>query len=82
VKETYKDIFASLLYTDHSIKNFIDSYSKDQFKNTIFVTGDHRLILSNKRQIVSFSCSFIHLQSFIKKDNKHLSQCPLIGILL
>lgn len=44
--DPYKNIYASLLYTDHSIKTFMESYSKrSDFKNTIFIiTGDHRLI--------------------------------------
>ena len=42
----YKDIFASLLYTDNSIQNFMEAYSKrPDYNNTIFIiTGDHRLI--------------------------------------
>ncbi len=41
-----RDIFACLLYTDNSIKNFMSEYSKrPEYKNTIFIiTGDHRLI--------------------------------------
>jgi phosphoglycerol transferase MdoB-like AlkP superfamily enzyme/TolA-binding protein len=54
---TYKNIFASLLYTDYSIKNFINSYSKrPEYKNTIFViTGDHRLIpIAQKDKLCRF----------------------------
>ncbi|MDG2431525.1 LTA synthase family protein, partial [Flavobacterium sp.] len=54
---TYKDIFASLLYTDNSIKTFINSYSKrPEVKNTIFViTGDHRLIpIAQKDKLCRF----------------------------
>ncbi len=42
----YKDIFACLLYTDESMKNFMKEYAKrPDYANTIFViTGDHRLI--------------------------------------
>ena len=42
----YKDIFACLLYTDNSIQNFMEAYSKRaDYNNTIFIiTGDHRLI--------------------------------------
>lgn len=42
----YKDIFACLLYTDSSMKNFMTEYAKKpDYANTIFIiTGDHRLI--------------------------------------
>ncbi len=43
--EHYKDIFATILYTDHALKEFIHQYSKrPEFTNTIFIiTGDHGL---------------------------------------
>ncbi|SEA74688.1 Phosphoglycerol transferase MdoB [Flavobacterium gillisiae] len=49
--KAYKDIFACLLYTDNSIKNFMQSYAKrPEYKNTIFIiTGDHRLIPINQK---------------------------------
>lgn len=42
----YKEIFASLLYTDNSLQKFMEEYSKrPDYANTIFIiTGDHRLI--------------------------------------
>lgn len=55
--DTYKDIFASLLYTDNAIKTFINSYRKrPEYKNTIFViTGDHRLIpIAQKDKLCRF----------------------------
>ncbi|MCO6175295.1 sulfatase-like hydrolase/transferase [Flavobacterium sp. NRK F10] len=41
-----KDIFASLVYTDNSIKDFMLAYAKRKdYNNTVFIiTGDHRLI--------------------------------------
>lgn len=41
----YKDQYASILYADQSIKDFINAYSKRQdFKRTVFIiTGDHRM---------------------------------------
>ena len=41
-----KSIYASLSYTDHSIKEFMAAYAKrKEYNNTIFIiTGDHRLI--------------------------------------
>jgi phosphoglycerol transferase MdoB-like AlkP superfamily enzyme len=49
--KAFKDIFACLLYTDNSIKNFMQSYAKrPEYKNTIFIiTGDHRLIPINQK---------------------------------
>jgi phosphoglycerol transferase MdoB-like AlkP superfamily enzyme len=69
--ETYKDIFASLLYTDHSIKNFIDSYSKrPEFKNTIFViTGDHRLIpIEQKDKLCRFHVPLYIYSPLLKRQ--------------
>ncbi len=42
----YKEIFASLLYTDESIQQFMEDYKRlPEYENTIFfITGDHRLI--------------------------------------
>jgi phosphoglycerol transferase MdoB-like AlkP superfamily enzyme len=41
----YKNQYASILYLDNSIRNFINNYSKRaDFDNTIFIiTGDHRM---------------------------------------
>ncbi len=41
----YKNQYASILYTDDAIRNFINKYeSRTDFNNTIFViTGDHRM---------------------------------------
>ncbi|GEO08834.1 hypothetical protein SAE01_13300 [Segetibacter aerophilus] len=41
----YKYQYASILYTDDAIRNFINTYSKRaDFNNTIFfITGDHRM---------------------------------------
>ena len=67
---TYKDIFACLLYTDNSIKNFIESYSKrPEFKNTIFViTGDHRLIpIAQKDKLCRFHVPLYIYSPLLKK---------------
>ncbi|WBL26685.1 LTA synthase family protein [Zunongwangia sp. HGR-M22] len=42
---SYRDQYASILYTDEMLKEFFDSYKKrPDFENTIFlITGDHRL---------------------------------------
>jgi uncharacterized sulfatase len=43
--EQYKAQYASILFLDESIKNFIEKYKqRSEFKNTIFIiTGDHRM---------------------------------------
>lgn len=45
IAEKFKSQYASIMYTDDAIKNFITAYKqKSQFKNTIFlITGDHRM---------------------------------------
>ncbi len=41
----YKDQYASIMYADNAVRNFINSYSaRADFSNTIFlITGDHRM---------------------------------------
>lgn len=66
----YKDIFASLLYTDNSIKNFMEAYSKrPEYKNTIFViTGDHRLIpITQKDKLCRFHVPLYITSPLLKK---------------
>jgi uncharacterized sulfatase len=43
--EQYKAQYASILFLDESIKNFIEKYKqRSEYKNTIFIiTGDHRM---------------------------------------
>ena len=67
---TYKDIFATLLYTDTSIKNFMRQYAKrPEYNNTIFIiTGDHRLIpISQKDKLCRFHVPFIIYSPLLKK---------------
>jgi phosphoglycerol transferase MdoB-like AlkP superfamily enzyme len=66
----YKDIFASLLYTDTSIKNFMEAYSKrPDYKNTIFIiTGDHRLIpIPQKDKLCRFHVPLYITSPLLKK---------------
>lgn len=73
---TYKDIFAALLYTDTSIKNFMDTYSKrPEYKNTIFIiTGDHRLIpVPQKDELCRFHVPLIIYSPMLKKAEKFKS---------
>jgi phosphoglycerol transferase MdoB-like AlkP superfamily enzyme len=68
--ETYKNIYASLLYTDHSIQKFMESYAKrPDYKNTIFViTGDHRLIpIAQKDKLCRFHVPLYIYSPMLKK---------------
>ena len=68
-----KDIFASILYADASIKMFMESYKKrPEFKNTIFIiTGDHRLIpIAQKDKICRFNVPFFIYSPLLKKTSK------------
>ena len=68
--KAYKDIFACLLYTDNSIKNFMQSYAKrPDYKNTIFViTGDHRLIpVTQKDKLCRFHVPLYIYSPMLKK---------------
>ena len=66
----YKDIFACLLYTDESMKNFMKEYAKrPDYANTIFViTGDHRLIpVPQKDNLSRFHVPFYIYSPMLKK---------------
>ena len=68
--DTYKDIYASLLYTDHSIQTFMENYAKrPDYKNTIFViTGDHRLIpIEQKDKLCRFHVPLYIYSPMLKK---------------
>ncbi|MEL1240420.1 sulfatase-like hydrolase/transferase [Flavobacterium flavipallidum] len=68
--DTYKDIYASLLYTDHSIQKFMESYAKrPDYNNTIFViTGDHRLIpIEQKDKLCRFHVPLYIYSPMLKK---------------
>lgn len=73
---TYKDIFAALNYTDTSIKNFMEAYSKrPEYKNTIFIiTGDHRLIpVPQKDELCRFHVPLFIYSPMLKKAEKFKS---------
>ena len=73
---THKDIYASLLYTDNSIKNFMQAYAKrPEYKNTIFViTGDHRLIpIEQKDKICRFHVPLFINSPLLKKSQSFKS---------
>lgn len=72
----YKDIFASLLYTDNSIKSFMEAYSKrPDYANTIFIiTGDHRLIpVPQKDNLSRFHVPLYIYSPMLKKTAKFKS---------
>ncbi|MFE3848811.1 sulfatase-like hydrolase/transferase [Flavobacterium sp. LB3P45] len=72
----YKDIFASLLYTDNSIQKFMEAYSKrPDYANTIFViTGDHRLIpIPQKDNLSRFHVPLYIYSPMLKKTAKFKS---------
>ncbi|AWV96841.1 LTA synthase family protein [Arcticibacterium luteifluviistationis] len=48
------NVFSSLLYTDASLKEFMESYkNKADYENTIFIiTGDHRLIPVPQKDVI------------------------------
>ncbi len=72
----HKDIFGCLLYTDESIKSFMDEYSKrPDYNNTIFIiTGDHRLIpITQKDKLCRFHVPFLIYSPMLKKAKKFKS---------
>ena len=87
-----KDIFASLLYTDNSLENFMTEYAKrPEYSNTIFIiTGDHRLIpIAQKDKLCRFHVPFFIFSPMLKQPVKfksissHLDVTPsLLSFLL
>ncbi|WP_417941873.1 sulfatase-like hydrolase/transferase [Flavobacterium sp. RS13.1] len=73
---SYKDIFACLNYTDNSIKNFMEAYSRrPDYKNTIFIiTGDHRLIpITQKNKLCRFHVPLYIFSPMLKKTESFKS---------
>lgn len=71
-----KDIYASLYYTDESIKDFMDAYAeREEYDNTIFIiTGDHRLIpISQKDKLCRFHVPLYIFSPMLKKPEKFKS---------
>ncbi|ARV07843.1 sulfatase [Polaribacter sp. SA4-10] len=86
-----KDIFASILYADHSLKKFMKAFEKrDDFNNTVFViTGDHRLIpITQKDKLCRFNVSLfiyspmLNKTASIKSISSHLDITPSVLSLL
>jgi lipoteichoic acid synthase len=89
--EEYDEVFSALLYTDESIKNFINSYKNSpNYSNTIFIiTGDHRLIpVPQKNEICRFHVPLIIFSPMLKQPQKfkgissHLDIMPSILAML
>ncbi|SNR33968.1 Phosphoglycerol transferase MdoB [Lutibacter agarilyticus] len=85
--KSYEAIFASILYTDTAIKNFITNYKKrPEFANTIFViTGDHRLIpINQKDKLCRFHVPFLIYSPLLNKTksvksiSSHLDVTPTL----
>lgn len=69
----YKDIFASILYADHSIEKFMKAYEKrPEFNNTVFIiTGDHRLIpISQKDKLCRFNVPLYIYSPMLKRTSR------------
>jgi len=67
------NVFATLLYTDSSVKLALDSYKKQPgYDNTIFIiTGDHRLIPIPQRNAISrFHVPLIMYSPLLKESRK------------
>jgi len=87
-----KDIFASLLYTDKSIEDFMNAYAKrPEYNNTVFIiTGDHRLIpIAQKDKLCRFHVPFFIYSPMLKQPVKfksissHLNVTPsLLSFLM
>jgi lipoteichoic acid synthase len=71
--ESYKEIFASIVYADESIKKFMESYKKrPEYSNTIFfISGDHRLIpIVQKDKLCRFNVPFFIYSPMLNKTQK------------
>ncbi|WKD86194.1 Lipoteichoic acid synthase 1 [Polaribacter huanghezhanensis] len=71
-----KNIYATLLYTDHSLKKFMQVYAKRaDYNNTIFViTGDHRLIpIEQKDKLCRFHVPLLIYSPLLKRTARFKS---------
>ncbi|MBP6671893.1 MAG: sulfatase-like hydrolase/transferase [Bacteroidetes bacterium] len=87
----FKDIFASLLYTDNALRNFFEAYrQRADYNRTIFIiTGDHRLIpvpmatkIDRYRVPMIISSPMIDRPSVFQSVSTHADLVPtLLGFL-
>jgi len=91
VIEKNDNVFASLLYTDESLKWVMDSYKKQpNYDNTIFIiTGDHRLIpIPMRTELSRFHVPLIIYSPMLKGPRKmsaiasHFDVTPTILAML
>lgn len=91
VIEKNDNVFASLLYTDESLKFLFEEYKKQpNYENTIFIlTGDHRLIPIPQRNLISrFHVPLMIYSPMLKTPRKmsaissHFDVTPTILALL
>lgn len=85
--ETYKSIYASLLYTDQALAKFMEGYAaRPDFENTIFIiTGDHRLIpIAQKDQLCRYHVPLFIYSPMLKRVetfksiSSHLDVAPTV----
>ncbi|WP_347374470.1 sulfatase-like hydrolase/transferase [Aequorivita sp. Q41] len=72
----HRDIFGSLLYTDNSLRDFMQAYSqRPDYNNTIFIiTGDHRLIpIAMKDKLCRYHVPLLMYSPMLKKAEKFKS---------
>ena len=85
----YKNIFATIMYTDHALKDFFDKYRKRAgYQNTIFIiTGDHGLPELNLHRfsgLAHYNVPLIIFSPMLKKSallrsvSSHLDVTPTI----
>ena len=88
---SYKDIFATILYADYSLKMFMESYKKRKdYENTIFIiSGDHRVIpIAQKDKLCRFNVPFIIYSPLLKETrkmksvNSHFDVAPTLLAML
>ncbi len=91
--ERFKDIFATILYTDHALKKFIGQYrQRSDFNNTIFIiTGDHALPELNLHRVSSLMRYNVPLiiytpllkgPRFMRSTSSHLDVAPSVLAML
>ena len=91
--ERFKDIFTSILYTDHALNKFIEQYRhRADFNNTIFIiTGDHALPELNLHRVSALMRYNVPLiiyspllkgPRFMRSTSSHLDVAPSVLAML
>ncbi|MCA1803398.1 MAG: sulfatase-like hydrolase/transferase, partial [Rhodothermaceae bacterium] len=81
--ETYKEVFAALLYTDDAIRMLIDEYKKrPRFEETLFIiAGDHRIApIPHATRIDRFHVPFIIWSPLVKEPRTMHSVSTFMNI--